>query len=261
MMRKRTGILFAGSGLLLAGCAGPVVLGINLGTASTVGSVISTAATGKGLGEHALSAATDKDCAIIEGALRSDRKFCEEKGSEATKSDFKGLAVLFDGEPQPASATMLAQAPAETGDIVEAEAQALTAEAREVEAVALEPAATTTLETAPLPAMAAAAPPAAAARPATRSQLAAAPPPAPRTKPAADGPYLVQVGAFAKPAAAANLVKQLREAGYSAGHASRKGGLTVVQVKGFGDANAAQAAASRIGRTWRIEPTVLNTRA
>lgn len=253
MMKRQVGILLAGTSLLLGACAGPVVLGINLGTASTVGSVISTAATGKGLGEHALSAATEKDCAIIEGAFRSDRKFCEERGAEATKSDFKGLAVLFDDKPQPASATMLAQAPAETGDIVQAEADAVTAETRGVEAVALEPPAPAVVQ------IAAAPPPPKAEKP-SPVRVAAAPP-VPRPKPAAaEGPYLVQVGTFAKPASAATLVKQLRDAGYQASHSDRKG-MTVVRVKGFSDASAASAAAARIGKTWRTEPTVVDSRA
>lgn len=253
MMKRHVGILLAGTSLLLAGCAGPVILGINLGTASTVGSVISTAATGKGLGEHALSAATEKDCAIIEGAFRSDRKFCEERGAEATKSDFKGLAVLFEDKPQPASATMLAEAPAEKSDITLAEAQAVTTETRGVEAVTLEPVTTAIVQTA-------AAPPPAKVEKHTPVRVAAAPP-APRPKPAAaEGPYLVQVGTFAKPASAATLVKQLRDAGYQASHSGRKG-MTVVRVKGFNDAGAASAAAARIGKTWRTEPTVVDSRA
>lgn len=259
MMKRHVGILLAGTSFVLGACAGPVVLGINLGTASTVGSVISTAATGKGLGEHALSAATEKDCAIIEGAFRSDRKFCEERGAEATKSDFKGLAVLFEDKPQPASATMLAEAPAEKGDIVAEEAQAVTAETRTVEAVALEPVAAPAVEIATAPQPQPQARPAKAERPVPARVVAAAPP-APRTKPAADGPYLVQVGTFSKPTAAATLVKQLRDAGYQASHSDRRG-MTVVRVKGFADANAAQAAATRIGKTWRTEPTVVDGRA
>lgn len=258
-MKRLVGVLLAGSSLLVAGCAGPVVLGVNLGTASTVGSVISTAATGKGLGEHALSAATDKDCAIIEGAFRPDRKFCEEKGAEATKSDFRGLAVLFDErQPQPASAIMLAEAPPEKGDILAEEARAVTAETRTVEAVALEPVSIATAETAavaqPQPQ------PVKAERPAPARAIVAAAPPAPRAKPAAEGPYLVQVGTFSKPSAAVTLVKQLRDAGYQASHSDRKG-MSVVRVKGFSDANAAQAAANRIGKTWRTDPTVMDSRA
>ena len=79
--------------LMLGGCAGPMA------GAFMVASLASTAATGKGLSEHALSAATDKDCNILESLLRKDRQLCEEPGSPATKNDFKGL---LGGEDEPA---------------------------------------------------------------------------------------------------------------------------------------------------------------
>ncbi len=53
--------------------------------------VASEVATGKTVGGHALSGVTGKDCDIIGGALRADRKVCEEPGAPATKKDFKGL--------------------------------------------------------------------------------------------------------------------------------------------------------------------------
>jgi len=252
MTKLGVGMLLAGTSLLLGACAGPVILGINLGTASTMGSVISTAATGKGLGEHALSAITEKDCAIIEGTLRSDRKVCEVPGSEATKSDFKGIATLFDDKREAAPATMLAEGAAEPAPGQTAtsafEPPVTSAEARQVESMELAAPASPATEAAP-PRI---------ERP-TIVRVAAAPP-APRPKPAAnDGAYSVQVGAFSKPALAAVLVRQLRDAGYHASHVSRRG-MTVVKVGGFADAPAAEAAASRIGRAWRTEPMILASR-
>jgi hypothetical protein len=73
------------------GCAAPIIAGITLGQISMVAGAASTATTGKGLEDHALSYATGKDCNLIEGVLRKDRKVCETPGSDATKEDFKGL--------------------------------------------------------------------------------------------------------------------------------------------------------------------------
>jgi hypothetical protein len=53
--------------------------------------VASGAATGKTMDEHALSAATHKDCRVLEGIARTDRRVCEEHGAPATEHDFKGL--------------------------------------------------------------------------------------------------------------------------------------------------------------------------
>ena len=66
-----------------------------------IASLASTAATGKGLSEHALSAATDKDCNVIESVLHKDRQLCEEPGSPATKNDFKGLFGSEDEDSPP----------------------------------------------------------------------------------------------------------------------------------------------------------------
>lgn len=52
----------------------------------------STATTGKGTTEHALDEMTGKDCRIIEGVARSDRRLCEPRGTPATDRDFKGLS-------------------------------------------------------------------------------------------------------------------------------------------------------------------------
>jgi hypothetical protein len=54
--------------------------------------VASTAATGKGTTEHALDQMTGKDCRIIEGVVRSDRRLCEPWDAPATERDFKGLS-------------------------------------------------------------------------------------------------------------------------------------------------------------------------
>jgi hypothetical protein len=62
----------------------------------------STAATGKGVTDHALSAATGEDCNLVEGATRKDRDICEPEGSAPTKKDFKGLGKDGDEEKAPA---------------------------------------------------------------------------------------------------------------------------------------------------------------
>jgi hypothetical protein len=56
-----------------------------------VADAVSVGTTGKSVGEHALGAVSDKDCRILEGIGREDRKICEEPGSPATERDFKGL--------------------------------------------------------------------------------------------------------------------------------------------------------------------------
>jgi hypothetical protein len=56
-----------------------------------VADVTSVTTTGKTVGEHALSAGTQKDCNILEGMLRVSRNICEEPGSPSTDNDFKGL--------------------------------------------------------------------------------------------------------------------------------------------------------------------------
>ncbi len=49
------------------------------------------AVNGKGLAEDGVDAATGKDCRLIEGTVRRDRKLCETKGSPETEKDFKGM--------------------------------------------------------------------------------------------------------------------------------------------------------------------------
>jgi hypothetical protein len=78
-------------GLLVGGCAAPIIGGMTLGTLSTIADGISSLFTGKSLEEHALSLMTGKDCNLTESILRNDRKLCEEKYSVATREDFKGI--------------------------------------------------------------------------------------------------------------------------------------------------------------------------
>lgn len=91
--RRNVGYVVFLVSLMLAGCAGPLM----------IVSVASTVATGKGLSEHALSAATGKDCNILGSLLEKDRDLCEEPGSPATKNDFRGLLGGDDEEVPPPS--------------------------------------------------------------------------------------------------------------------------------------------------------------
>jgi hypothetical protein len=80
-MRKQQGlVILAAFSLALEGCV-PLLLA----DAASVGT------SGKSLGEHVMSGAAGKDCRLIEGAARGDRKICEERGSPATERDFKGV--------------------------------------------------------------------------------------------------------------------------------------------------------------------------
>ncbi len=83
-----------GTGLLLAGCAAPIIGGLTVSQVMTAATVGSYLATGKGTGELALSIATGKDCRVLEGALRKDREICEDPQSPATAGDFKGLPTI-----------------------------------------------------------------------------------------------------------------------------------------------------------------------
>jgi hypothetical protein len=82
----------------LSGCGMPLIAGMTIAELSTAGSLISTAATGKGLSEHALDVVSGRDCRIIDSMVRNDRKFCERKNSPKLEKDWKGLASI-DGEP------------------------------------------------------------------------------------------------------------------------------------------------------------------
>ncbi len=74
----------------LWGCATPLL----------VAGATSAVLTGKGLHDHALSGATNKDCKTLEGAVREDRKFCEERNSSAADKDFKGILGFFEGRKE-----------------------------------------------------------------------------------------------------------------------------------------------------------------
>ena len=273
-MRGLEVALLAGAGLMLAACAGPVVLGINLGTASTVGSLAATAATGRGLGEHAVSALAEKDCRLIEPVFREDRKFCEEYDSPARKEDFKGLADLFD-KPEDQRATMMAQvSPQAGGDIVVDKPETETTAARAVEAVEVAPVTGVTEAPPTAPAI-----PASHAAMPSRTKLPAAPP-APKAKPAAEraiaaagtataaaaaGPFSVRVGTYANAANAEAFARRLRADGYQAQVSRLRGDakkfMSVVHITGFRDAAAAERAAAAVAREHDTQPKVVLTRA
>ena len=86
-----------GAALLLGGCTAQLAGGaLALTDSLTVVSWVSTAVSGKGLGEHALALVTGRDCRFLEAALRDDRRLCERRGSPATEDDFRGLAGLLE---------------------------------------------------------------------------------------------------------------------------------------------------------------------
>lgn len=92
-------VILAGA---LAGCATPFFAGLTLSEFGLATSVVATAATGKGLGEHAMDVATGRDCRVLEGLARDDRSVCERKNSPALEDDWKGLASLT-GETAPSA--------------------------------------------------------------------------------------------------------------------------------------------------------------
>lgn len=75
--------------VILGGCVAPLIAGIPNVVATEV---LPRAVNGKGLAEDAVDLATNKDCRLIEGAVRKNRKYCEPKGSSQTRKDFKGLS-------------------------------------------------------------------------------------------------------------------------------------------------------------------------
>lgn len=89
-----------GAALALSGCATAVVGSITVSQISAAAGIASTATTGKGLQDHALSAITGQDCRLLEGIFRANRHICEEPGSPATENDFRGVVVLLLGPPQ-----------------------------------------------------------------------------------------------------------------------------------------------------------------
>jgi hypothetical protein len=70
--------------------------GCVLGPSFIVTWVVPHVINGKGLEEDAADLVTGRDCRVIEGIVRKDRKTCETRGSPETRKDFKGLAGLLD---------------------------------------------------------------------------------------------------------------------------------------------------------------------
>jgi len=97
-IRRRIAATAAGFLMVaLTGCTAPLVAGIpNL----VLTEVAPRAVNGKGLAEDGVDVATGKDCRVIEGVTRKDRKLCETPGSPATEKDFKGLSGMGD-DPAP----------------------------------------------------------------------------------------------------------------------------------------------------------------
>jgi len=78
---------------MLGGCAGPLILGLPLVVYTEV---FPRAVNGKGLAEDVADLVTGWDCRVIEGVIRKNRQFCEDRGSPETKKDFKGLLGLVN---------------------------------------------------------------------------------------------------------------------------------------------------------------------
>jgi hypothetical protein len=111
----RSAALLLAIATLLSGCSTPLFAGLTLGEIGLFGSLFSTAATGKGLGEHAMDVATGDDCRVLEGLARDDRKICERDDSPPTANDWKGLASLA-GDPVPPDAGAPRWEPRDGGD-------------------------------------------------------------------------------------------------------------------------------------------------
>lgn len=83
--------------LVLSGCATSVIGSLTISQLSTIAGAASTATTGRGLQDHAISAVTGQDCRLLEGIFRRSRRICEEPGSPATENDFRGFVVMIMG--------------------------------------------------------------------------------------------------------------------------------------------------------------------
>jgi len=80
----------------LTACTAPV-----FGVPAVVATEVAPRAiNGKGLAEDGVDAATGKDCRVIEGAIRKNRKFCETRNSPETQKDFKGAEGLLEDDNQ-----------------------------------------------------------------------------------------------------------------------------------------------------------------
>jgi hypothetical protein len=111
------------AGLMLSGCASPIIGALTLGEVASIAGIVSTFMSGQDLTEHALSAATGKDCRILEAMLRSERDFCVDHSDNATENDFEGVIALFDDGQ--GSTTTLATADTDDGLSAEADLIAL----------------------------------------------------------------------------------------------------------------------------------------
>ena len=78
----------------LAGCAAAIVAAVPMDVVVT--EVIPRAVNGKGPVEDGADLVTGKDCRVIRGTGRDERKICETRDSPATKKDFKGVSGLPD---------------------------------------------------------------------------------------------------------------------------------------------------------------------
>ncbi|MCC7413155.1 MAG: hypothetical protein IT495_16185 [Gammaproteobacteria bacterium] len=96
--------------------ASAVVTAITLGGCASVGAaltsdfatgagVLSYIATGKSLSDHALSTVAHRDCSLVNGIIDRDRDICEQPGSPAVDTEFRGLlALLGHDRGRPAAA-------------------------------------------------------------------------------------------------------------------------------------------------------------
>lgn len=103
-MRKASVGVTLAAGLMLSGCASPIIGALTISEISTIAGLVSTFMSGRDLTEHALSAATGQDCRILESILNAERDFCEDPGSDATAGDFQGVIALLDGSTNSALA-------------------------------------------------------------------------------------------------------------------------------------------------------------
>lgn len=97
VLQKLTAIAAGSLIAPLISCEAPLVTGV---PDIVFTEVAPRAINGKGLVEDGVDVATGKDCRVIEGVTRSDRKVCETRGSPPTNKDFKGLEGMGD-DPAP----------------------------------------------------------------------------------------------------------------------------------------------------------------
>ncbi len=110
-MRKSGIAATVAAGLMLSGCASPIIGALTIGEVASIAGLVSTFMSGQDLTEHALSAATGQDCRILEAILRPEREFCVDHTDAATEGDFEGVLALFDDNQT--STTQIASAEAE----------------------------------------------------------------------------------------------------------------------------------------------------